>query len=425
MCAGFFVLFFGFFAAQNFVTTALGDAGDLSLGLLYGTFAACALAAPAGLAAMHWGRDNLAAERNALVLGSALYAPFLFACSNSSWTSFQLGGSLLLGAGAGAVWVAQGSLLTKCSEPSQRASLAGVFWAWYMGGNALGNVAATFIQKALSLQGLFLSLGLVTLCSSVIFAVGVQPRSKLPETDTEQLSMTEQLLSNTLDRPEAHLVPPMRAFAGLFLQRPTLFLVPALLFIGSENSFWAGSFTKILSQHGATDSIGPILSCLAAADMVASIVAGRVSDSCAHRRPTNCSILTPPGTAVLGVGVFVFLIGLVLLAIRLLLTPDSFASGAPIEAYVCAVCFGVGDGVTNTVVISRLGTLAADRGWFAPEVAFMFFQSVNVAATSAAFFYAPVLPLDSSLAQLWMLGALGLATLGSFALSETVANNEG
>lgn len=423
MCVGFFFLFFGFFASQNFVTTALGDAGDLSLGLLYGTFAACALAAPAGLAAMRWGPDNLAAERNALVLGSAFYAPFLFACSNSSWRSFQLGGSLLLGAGAGAVWVAQGSLLTKCSEPSQRASLAGVFWAWYMGGNCLGNVAATFIEKTLSLQGLFVSLGLVTLLSSAIFAIGVQPRSRLSETDSGQIKMAEQLLPNMLDGPKAHTVPPMQAFAGLFFKRHTLFLVPALLFIGSENSFWAGAFTKIISQHGATDSIGPVLSCLAAADMLSSIVAGRISDWCARRQPANYVGRTPPGTAVLGVGVCVFLMGLVLLATRLLLTPDSFANGAPIEAFVCAVCFGVGDGVTNTVVISRLGSLAEDRGWFAPEVAFMFFQSVNVAATSAAFFYAPVLPLDTSFAQLWILGALGLATLGSYALSETVAKN--
>jgi len=418
MCVGFFLLFFGFFASQNFVTTALGDAGDMSLGLLYGTFAACALAAPAGLAAMRKGRDDLAAERSALALGSALYAPFLFACSNSSWTAFQLMGSVLLGAGAGAVWVAQGSLLTKCSEPSQRASLAGVFWAWYMGGNALGNVAATFIEEALSLQGLFLSLGLVTLFSSVVFAFGVKPRAQLLETDSEQL------LPNTLDCLEKHDVPPMQAFAGLFLQRSTLFLVPALLFIGSENAFWAGAFTKIISQRGATESIGPVLSCLAAADMVSSIIAGRASDSCARRRSASRAVHSPPGTAVLGVGVLVFLIGLVLLATRLLPTPDSFAGGAPIEAFLCAICFGVGDGVTNTVVISRLGCLAEDRGWFAPEVAFMFFQSVNVAATSAAFFYAPVLPLDSSCAQLWMLGALGLTTLGAFALSEAESRNE-
>ena len=81
MCAGFFLLFFAFWAAQNYVTTALGDIGDYSLSAIYTSLALSALLAPWLLCKLHADTLSLRAERKALILGSALYAPFLGVCA--------------------------------------------------------------------------------------------------------------------------------------------------------------------------------------------------------------------------------------------------------------------------------------------------------------------------------------------------------
>ena len=95
LCASFFVLFFAFFAAQNQVETALGSAtGSYSLGVLYGCFALSTLVAPAALRTLRGfkrcgGRRPLQPEVTGLVIGSAMYGPYLFACSGGPLASWR------------------------------------------------------------------------------------------------------------------------------------------------------------------------------------------------------------------------------------------------------------------------------------------------------------------------------------------------
>lgn len=167
LSVSFFVLFFAFFSGQNYVTSVLGPAlGDISLGLIYGLLCLGAIFAPWGFAQLRRivGKKAttpaLTAERHALAVGALCYAPFFASCA-THLAAFQLVGSAVLGIGAALLWVAQGSVLTASSSHAHRERDAGIFWAGYMGGNAVGNLSAYAIQQSCPTHVLFLILSAV------------------------------------------------------------------------------------------------------------------------------------------------------------------------------------------------------------------------------------------------------------------------
>ena len=477
LCFGFFLLFFGFFAAQNEVTPVLGSFGSLSLGMLNGCFAASALVAPAllrclssachsckkGDGHMTAGLDSasksslLRAETAGLVVGSLCYAPFIASCAVSSLHWGQMVGSVILGIGAGLLWVSQGSLLTACCTESNRGVWAGRFWAAFMGGNAIGNFAGSAIASIFSVSTLFLVLAAVTVISGVVFGVMVRPRAvnrieagtitdAATNTDREHGSrqdskLTSPLLSSPKDTPTepptacaASFLEDMRHLGRIF-KKPSLFLlIPLLFFIGAENAFWGGAFPELLKELGMGGSVGLVMGVLAVADMVTSLAAGWVLDKCSASNKSS-SLWPPRIILLIGLGAFVGGLALVSFELRPALVNHMHNStrnhtsiylfqsvhsypGQNLVlfriAYVSAGLMGMGDAIANTVMLARLGKLSDDLGLIPRTTAFQYFQCTDVLMTCAAFVYAPAIPIEASLGQPLLLAGLAAVAFLTF-----------
>ena len=119
-------------------------------------------------------------------------------------------------------------------------------------------------------------------------------------------------------------------------------------------------------------------------------------------------------------GLVAFCGGLAIICYELvpLVNPSEGASGAddavPWTAYMAAALMGAGDATANTVVLSRLGSLADESGLLPRETACQYFQVANVAMTALAFLYAPLLPLTVSPYQPLLLAFLAICGGVSF-----------
>ena len=171
--------------------------------------------------------------------------------------------------------------------------------------------------------------------------------------------------------------------------------------------FWGGAFCELVASLGGDGSVGVALGLLAVADMGASVVAGAGID----RGYARLALLVGMASFCAGLALIHFALLPVLAASGGSDSGGGIPSAMPPAAYVAAALMGCGDGVANTVALSRLGTLADAHGLLPREVAFQYFQVANVAMSSAAFVYAPAIPLRHGRApwQMAILVALGLA----------------
>ena len=436
LCVAFFTLFFSFFAAQNQVAPTLKEAGTASLGLLYATFALTSMVTPSLLALFAQRPDSLQAETRALILGSALYAPFFVACSlgpSSTLLWLQLATSAVLGGGAGLLWVSQGSLLTASTTPSNRGRWSGLFWSSFMSGNAAGNFATAFVLHKISISNVFLIFAGLTLVSSCLFWALVRPRTMGivgerrhllaaaarnvgdsggnddRDNGTRVVGRGPSTISST-SPPSSHptaspsslkqdLTLLLRASCDIPQTRA---LIPLLLFIGCENSFWGGAFPEIIGAIHGKEAVALVSGVLATSDIVASLLSGVLLDL----KMMNTRFL------LLG-GLLLFASGSMLVWIErnederrrghggganetvfdaLPATTPSSSSSSTSSAvssmwlvYGAAVCMGLGDGICNTVAITRLQVLSVRWKLMSKRTAFQLFQCVNVAMTSVTF----------------------------------------
>lgn len=432
LCVSFGVLFAAYYGAQTQVTPTLGvKLGSLSLALLYACLAATAPLAPALLRRLGRGaaRDSLTGETRALAVASLMYVPFMLACSEKGQRAAQLGLSALLGCAAALLWVAEGSLLTASTTAANRGRWSGIFWATFMAGNAAGNLSAALVIDATSVAMLFRVMGAVGALGSVCFAVLVRPRRAAAAGsaagDLAAPLVTAPLVAARLSDGggnELSLGRDLRELGRAFCRAETAALLPLLCFIGAENSFWSGEFPALVSRLGGDEAASLAISVLAATEIATSVAAGVAVDR---------------GWPVLGLSValaaFVGALGLVQLdlvprqpqrnATALALGPNGLeraaapAAALPWTAFLAAALMGVGDAAANTIAVARLGNLADEHGLIRREAAFTLFQCVNVAVSSAAFVYAPAMPLDKGAPPLQpaILGVLALLAVASFA----------
>jgi len=452
LSTSFFVLFFAFFSGQNYVTTVLGPSrGDASLGIIYGCLCIAAVFSPAVFDVLRQQTADapsdfedklhpapttqegaptgtLVAERYALTLGALCYAPFFAACA-TDMALLQLATSGVLGIGAALLWVAQGSVLTAVSSPSHRERDAGVFWVGYMGGSAVGNIAAYLIKRSFPLEVFFLVMSCVCMLGAVALFCTLDPYAVPPpvktsapldgtfphpdpqaETPTQSAAYGELGEEDPVRATEAVLtwrdVPHLarrdvRALGRTLTIRSVMLVLPMLMFIGFENSFWAGEFTLLLEEN----IIGAVLSVLGLSEVLTGVL-------------IMSGLLGPRAT--IGIGATAFGVALVLVALvrhNWLLSP--VLGGTPIALYGAAGCFGVGDACFNTVCIARLGRLSEDEGLFDRRTAFVLFQSANTLFNATGYFVAPLWPVhgDGNLNQVYVLG--GMLVLATFCFSKS------
>ena len=455
LCISFFVLFCAFFSAQNQISATLGTNGRLSLGLLYGSFAISAVLAPAILrgfkqvaracSALKTDEDLLRAESVGLVVGAMLYVPLLVACAFREQTAAQMIGSVLLGVGAGILWVSEGSLLNASCTESNRGRWSGIFWGSFMTGSAAGNFVTAFLLSGaggfdVKSSTLFYIFAAVAAVSVLCFAVLVRPRGpSLPAAPASPL-----LLGNKADaavdatasieagreRGNARVAPEeertvaapadesllrdIRELLALFCKPQLLVLAPLLLFIGCENGFWSGANNGLIGGAWGAEKVALVCGTLAVFDITASVVAGAALDSCA----VKCCGWGSRIVLVCGVASFAGGVAITVAVVR----PAALAVAAgsdgdlPPLAFVAAALMGVGDGTMNTVTTTRLGQLAEDAHMLPVRTAFQFFQCVNVLMTGVTFALQANFPLEKSFVQIYVLGALAAAAAGFFAL---------
>jgi hypothetical protein len=432
LCIAFFVLFFAFFAAQNQVAPTLKESGTASLGLLYLSFAITSAITPSFLNYISTQSNSLRAETISLIVGSALYSPFLFACSighQYQYLWIQLLTSCTLGIGAGLLWVAQGSLLTASTVESNRGRWSGIFWASFMCGNAAGNYATYFVLNKTTISKAFIILGCVSAFSTLIFLFFVKPRtianSMLMKKEKERLlgnrdsalllsaataatattatatTATAATTATTATTTTTLMGDLQLLAAAAFKTRQVSSLLPLLLFIGCENSFWGGVFPDIISKIHGKNTVSLVSGILATSDIVSSLITGLIIDM---KGIYNVKY-------ILSIGLLVFFIGSSLVWLERYMddfnsninpgnspnktegrtpfpTPSSKAIQNVSSMWLvngAAICMGLGDGICNTVAITRLQVLSVRYQLLSKRTAFQLFQCVNVAMTSITF----------------------------------------
>jgi MFS family permease len=160
----------------NYYYVLTGDVGSNSLFVLYLCFSFGNFLGPAIV-------NRLTDLAIPLFLGSFTYAIYTLSLVYIVEAAVYVF-SALIGLGAAVLWTAQGAFITSCSNSANRGKLAGMFWAFLMFGNVLGNVVASILLSYLpeapasdkivtGFNGansyLFLVLGCVAACGSISF----------------------------------------------------------------------------------------------------------------------------------------------------------------------------------------------------------------------------------------------------------------
>lgn len=156
---GFFFIFFGFGTAQQYLVILFNQQGRGSLALvslciLYLTFLITGIFVSKLI-------PLVGGLKRALMIGAGTYALFVASVAINS-TLLLLAASLLIGAGAGLLWVSSGQLITDSDSGAKAGrNLAFQTVAQYSG-NILGIFAGRFFASTLSLPQMYGILALIT-----------------------------------------------------------------------------------------------------------------------------------------------------------------------------------------------------------------------------------------------------------------------
>ena len=144
-----FLVFVAFSTAQNFETSANGNAGAISLAILYIVYSIGSLIVPNII-------NNHISPKYAMFWGSVTYA--LFVASNIKvYIPILYIASAIIGIGAGFLWVGEGVLMTQCANQFEREHnlplnseigyFNGIFWGIYQFNQLIGNLLAALLFK--------------------------------------------------------------------------------------------------------------------------------------------------------------------------------------------------------------------------------------------------------------------------------------
>jgi MFS family permease len=405
---GFFGMFIAYSATQNLESSLNADVGYWSVATIYFTITVLTLIAPPAVA---W-----AGPRISMVFGGVCFVVFMAANLHPIWAT-MIPASFLLGAGASALWTAQGVYLTACArlyaaetgkEPSETMGMfTGIFFGFFQLNQMTGNLAAAGLLERKGSTTLlfivFVALAGVSVLT-FMFLRKIAPedlRAKCGPSDSDDSGAAAS--SSSSPRQPGSTVSILDV-ARLHRDRRLLLLVPVVVYNGLSVAFAGGDFTKdavraSLADPGDTSKtagahwIGYVMAANSAVNVLGSVGLGRLSDA-VGRAPV----------------MFVGLVAHVAFAVMCLSV--DFNDGHKYYALLfgAAGLFGLGDAVLNTQINSILGVLFPER----PEAAFSSFKMWQSAATAAAFFYGPKVNFDHKLYIL--LSFMGLAALSFMGL---------
>lgn len=382
---GFFLLFAAFNTVQSFATTLLGSLGNASLAVLYLTVALTVPFAP--------GAIKMVGSKPALVFGAVCYALYLGSLITGNATLILIG-SVVIGIGSAALWVAFG-LITNANAAKSEAfgEFMGFFWSGLQMSNVVGNLAAYFVlSKVQPGVGLFVGFAIAGTAGALVLlalrsvdgegrrsgaesgsaigdsgpiapllipdaddlawpASGKATRSDLASVNRDRSGTSPSGGGSSKAATGSQSVAETGRLAASSLcmvcDPRVRMLGPLFLLTGAELAFWSGSLPLVVRE----DRVGLLLATVGFADVVGGSLFGWLGDVVGR-------------AAVVAIGCLMIVAGCA--GTTALALAGAGASGVvagatfvdvPLLAWVGGVCFGLGDAALNTQAYAVLGDL--------------------------------------------------------------------
>lgn len=192
----------------------------------------------------------------------------------------------------------------------------------------------------------------------------------------------------------------LSATVRLFLDKRMLLFLPILVFSGLSQEFFFGQFTGKVGLTIGKDSIGFVMATFGGADVLGSLVSGRLSDV---------------------TGRLPMFLAMAVVQVAGLLTSLFSVADMVYMYYIAAVLMGLGDALLNTQIYAVLGFVFPSSS----EAAFALFKMFQSFFTAVAFLYGQSSDANEPniyfISTMVMLGTLVVGTVCVFILGVCVA----
>ncbi|KAJ0177109.1 hypothetical protein K1T71_007118 [Dendrolimus kikuchii] len=372
-----------------------GD-GYTSLAIIYATLAICNWMAPSII--------TLTGPRGAMLIGALTYLFFIITfLFPRTWLLYVA--SVLIGAGAAAIWTGQGNYLTLNSDADTISRNSGIFWAMLQCSMFFGNLFV-FIKfqgkNHIDLETRNVVFGSLTgVCVvGIVFLLLLRPIRRLPSLEDAKMEMA----SNDAESP-------MEAFKGairLFCTRDMLLLSATFIYTGVELSFFSGVYSPSIGftlQMGenAKQFVGLSGVFIGMGEVLGGALFGILGNKTTRWGRDPIVIM---GYIIHLSSFFLIFINLPAVAPFGNTTEVSYINPSPYLAMFCSFLLGFGDACFNTQIYSILGGNYSDNS----TSAFALFKFTQSMAAAACFFYSSKALLSVQLIILAILASLGTAS---------------
>ncbi|XP_063618565.1 UNC93-like protein MFSD11 [Cydia splendana] len=371
-----------------------GD-GYTSLAIIYATLAVCNWLAPSAI--------TLTGPRGAMIIGAITYLFFIVTFMFPR-TALLYAASVLIGAGAAAIWTGQGNYLTVNSDSETISRNSGVFWAMLQCSLFFGNLFV-FIKfqgkQHIDQETRNMVFGCLTaVCAlGIVFLLSLRPAKRAPAIEDAKIEVVSNEPTSPLD-----------AFKGalrLFYTRDMLLLSVTFIYTGVELSFFSGVYSPSI---GFTLSMGENAKQLVGLSGVfiglGEVLGGALFGILGSRTTRwGRDPIVFAGYLIHITSFFLIFINLPNVAPFGDTNETSYITPSPALAMLCSFLLGFGDACFNTQIYSILGGNYADNS----TSAFALFKFTQSLAAAACFFYSSRALLSVQLGVLAVLGTLGTA----------------
>ncbi|XP_063678783.1 UNC93-like protein MFSD11 [Bolinopsis microptera] len=347
-----------------------GKTGFYALSLTYGCLGLANWFAPAVV--------NKLGCRISLFLSAIPYIAILFSLVNPYlWSLFTL--TVLVGAGGGVLWTANGEVIAKNSPGDTKAKNTGIFWSWYCTSMLLGNFFLYFYlgnsEKISDAQRHVIYLVLGVFC-----AIGMCCFLLLAPSGTPQVEDKEESSYGVVTEPQSVLQPIINA-AKFCKTWQMGFLYAPIIFAGVSENFWTSVFTTVIGNVYPDRSymaLGGM--CTGIGEISAGFIWGRLTSNIGRHGVIMCSTV---------INCCLYYLAFISFPFDAATTTASIAADNPIipsNIYLTmamGVMLGLGDGGFCVSIYAALSTIFEEN----PAPAFGVYNFVKCTTSAVAFLY--------------------------------------
>jgi MFS family permease len=382
----FTVLFAAYNTLQNYATSTYpAGLGNQSLAVLYAACAVSVFAAP--------GLTNQLGPRWTMVFGASLYVAYMASVIQIiPWVVLLM--STVIGFGGAILWIALGVFITQNSTKKTYGQNTGIFWSIFQLCSIVGNLATYLVFSHLSSTSLLFAGFTVTgVLGTLMLLLTRKPENEATNqtaaaggahgslggilSEGSGASQQQRRRPGCGERVRAFcadigsvlrlmrtrnmaLLMPMYFFSGLELSvswresvcvcgggwggfvvvvRPLARVFPSPLWCSPHShpfpsplQFWSGEFSQMIN----TNVIGLVLTFVGIGEVVGGVLFGKLSD-----------VVGRSASISLGAVLYATGLGLACYMRATAWMPAPVIAGAPLVAYIAALCFGLGDSSFN------------------------------------------------------------------------------